>query len=272
MAILTKSSVIFYDTQQKQAFAYISKFHFNNLNDISWSADGRFLMVTSDDGYCSFIVFDRNELGTPYTGSRLTLEELEPAPKPKVRKSAKAQATPTPGKENEAVSPAKKTKTKAAATEKPEAGPRQSNGKKVGETTTPQSQPSINQFFQRHTPTLNSPSVIKATPSATPTGSPHTATLPHKQGTPQASSSAPKVGEKVHRRVALFAAKPAAGSTTTPRRVSLLDPKSSAGSNSQHKPAMIDLNANSEGEDDCQIVGYLAPAVKKMKFDDEKSS
>lgn len=38
------------------------------MSDIAWSKDGRLLMACSTDGYCTFVKFDENEIGTPYDG------------------------------------------------------------------------------------------------------------------------------------------------------------------------------------------------------------
>jgi len=65
-AIATKNSVVFYDTQQAEPFARVSKIHFVSLNDLSWSADGQSLIVASTDGFCSVIKFNSNEIGTEY--------------------------------------------------------------------------------------------------------------------------------------------------------------------------------------------------------------
>ncbi len=56
-----------YDTQNIVPFAYITDIHYSNLSDLSWSKDGRYLLVTSIDGFCTFIAFKENELGKVYT-------------------------------------------------------------------------------------------------------------------------------------------------------------------------------------------------------------
>jgi chromatin assembly factor 1 subunit B len=48
-------------------FAYVTDIHYSNLSDLSWSRDGRYLLVTSIDGFCTFIAFKENELGKVYT-------------------------------------------------------------------------------------------------------------------------------------------------------------------------------------------------------------
>ncbi|XP_053687554.1 chromatin assembly factor 1 subunit B [Sabethes cyaneus] len=62
-AIATKSSVYLYDTQQKSPFALISNIHYTRLTDLSWSGDGKILIVSSTDGFCSMISFADGELG-----------------------------------------------------------------------------------------------------------------------------------------------------------------------------------------------------------------
>ncbi|XP_011293036.1 chromatin assembly factor 1 subunit B [Musca domestica] len=73
-AVATKSSVYFYDTQQKQPFALISNIHYTRLTDIAWSNDGRVVVVSSTDGFCSLITFDEGELGEVYEDTDAVLE------------------------------------------------------------------------------------------------------------------------------------------------------------------------------------------------------
>ncbi|XP_058125233.1 chromatin assembly factor 1 subunit B [Anopheles ziemanni] len=68
-ALATKSSVYLYDTQQKAPFALISNIHYTRLTDLSWSSDGKILIVSSTDGFCSLIFFADDELGKVYDGS-----------------------------------------------------------------------------------------------------------------------------------------------------------------------------------------------------------
>jgi chromatin assembly factor 1 subunit B len=65
-AIATKCSVYLYDTQQKIPFGLISNIHYTRLTDLSWSNDGRILLVSSTDGFCSIIQFADGELGKVY--------------------------------------------------------------------------------------------------------------------------------------------------------------------------------------------------------------
>lgn len=65
-AVATKCSVCLYDTQQKMPFGLISNIHYARLTDLAWSSDGRVLVVSSSDGFCTLITFSDDELGTLY--------------------------------------------------------------------------------------------------------------------------------------------------------------------------------------------------------------
>lgn len=66
-AVATQSSVCLYDTQQKMPFGLISNIHYARLTDLAWSSDGKVLVVSSSDGFCTLITFSDDELGTLYT-------------------------------------------------------------------------------------------------------------------------------------------------------------------------------------------------------------
>ncbi|XP_050726843.1 chromatin assembly factor 1 subunit B-like isoform X1 [Eriocheir sinensis] len=69
-AVATQNAVLLYDTQQPVPFARLSNIHYTRLSDISWSSDGRILVASSTDGYCSLVSFAKGELGTPYIGGK----------------------------------------------------------------------------------------------------------------------------------------------------------------------------------------------------------
>lgn len=72
--VATRSSVYFYDTQQAQPFALISNIHYTRLTDVSWSSDGRIVIVSSTDGFCSLITFEKGELGEEYENAQAILD------------------------------------------------------------------------------------------------------------------------------------------------------------------------------------------------------
>ncbi|XP_067128259.1 chromatin assembly factor 1 subunit B isoform X1 [Centruroides vittatus] len=75
-AVATKDSVLLYDTQHTLPLAHVTKIHYTHLTDLAWSHDGRCLIISSTDGYCSFITFAKDELGIPYTKKSNNEENL----------------------------------------------------------------------------------------------------------------------------------------------------------------------------------------------------
>eukprot|EP00899_Mesostigma_viride_P006576 jgi/Mesvir1/1591/Mv14559-RA.1 len=64
-AVASMRSVFIYDTHSSQPVAVIGGLHFTAITDLAWSKNGRFLTVSSTDGYCSVVSFEEGELGTP---------------------------------------------------------------------------------------------------------------------------------------------------------------------------------------------------------------
>ena len=73
-AVATEDSVYLYDTQNLTPFAFVTGIHYSNLSDLSWSNDGRILIITSIDGFCSFVTFNQKELGEVYTETAMETE------------------------------------------------------------------------------------------------------------------------------------------------------------------------------------------------------
>eukprot|EP01116_Phalansterium_solitarium_P003678 TRINITY_DN144_c0_g1_i2.p1 TRINITY_DN144_c0_g1~~TRINITY_DN144_c0_g1_i2.p1 ORF type:complete len:449 (-),score=166.97 TRINITY_DN144_c0_g1_i2:75-1421(-) len=66
IAAATTDSVLLYETDSGGApIALVKHAHYAELTDLAWSADGRQLVVSSKDGYCSLLTFDADELGRP---------------------------------------------------------------------------------------------------------------------------------------------------------------------------------------------------------------
>nr|CAD7587363.1 unnamed protein product [Timema genevievae] len=88
LAVASQSSVVLYDTQQPEPFGIISNIHYTRLTDLTWSSDGRALVVSSTDGYCSIVTFAEGELGKEYKPSKDARESDEQTPsKSKAEKS-----------------------------------------------------------------------------------------------------------------------------------------------------------------------------------------
>ncbi|CAM6091150.1 unnamed protein product [Calypogeia fissa] len=64
-AVATLNSVFIYDTEQSCPIAIFGGLHYAPITDLAWSFDGKFLAVSSQDGYCTLVGFDEGDLGTP---------------------------------------------------------------------------------------------------------------------------------------------------------------------------------------------------------------
>ena len=65
-ALITQTSVFFYDHLSIEPFAYARRIHLLSLTDGCWSHDGRLFIVSSEDGYLTFVTFTDQCLGGPY--------------------------------------------------------------------------------------------------------------------------------------------------------------------------------------------------------------
>ena len=65
-AVAALDTVYLYDTQRAEAIAVIGQIHYANLTDMAWSSDGRILVISSMDTYCTIILFSEGELGEFY--------------------------------------------------------------------------------------------------------------------------------------------------------------------------------------------------------------
>ncbi|KIJ64823.1 hypothetical protein HYDPIDRAFT_89390 [Hydnomerulius pinastri MD-312] len=57
-AVLTMDTVAIYDTQQAGPVCLLTKLHYDEFTDMTWSPDGQTLILSSRDGYCTLIIFD----------------------------------------------------------------------------------------------------------------------------------------------------------------------------------------------------------------------
>uniref|UniRef100_A0A8C2VC77 Chromatin assembly factor 1 subunit B n=1 Tax=Chinchilla lanigera TaxID=34839 RepID=A0A8C2VC77_CHILA len=135
-AVASEDSVLLYDTQQLFPFGYVSNIHYHTLSDISWSSDGAFLAISSTDGYCSFVTFEKDELGVPLKEKPLlhvrtpdtTRKARSHAPQGSSPGPRPAEGPPTskaqePGSPSETPSPAGQTPAPAAVKDVPAVTP-----------------------------------------------------------------------------------------------------------------------------------------------------
>ena len=64
-ALITKTSLFFYDQLSLEPFAYARRIHLLSLTDGCWSHDGRLFVASSEDGYLTFVNFTDQCLGGP---------------------------------------------------------------------------------------------------------------------------------------------------------------------------------------------------------------
>jgi len=62
-ALITKTSIFFYDQLSLEPFAYARRIHLLSLTDGCWSHDGRLFIASSEDGYLTFVTFTDQCLG-----------------------------------------------------------------------------------------------------------------------------------------------------------------------------------------------------------------
>eukprot|EP00210_Caulerpa_lentillifera_P001555 g1493.t1 len=95
-ACATLHSLLIYRTNELAPIALFSGLHYSEITDITWAPDGQYLTVSSTDGYCSIVHFNKGDLGvqleTPLTlGEDCTdwfraLEEVKKAQDPIIAK------------------------------------------------------------------------------------------------------------------------------------------------------------------------------------------
>ncbi|KAM7517893.1 hypothetical protein LguiB_016855 [Lonicera macranthoides] len=68
-AVATLNSLYIYDTQSIQPIAILAGLHYAAVTDISWSPTGKYVALSSQDGYCTLVEFENDELGPPVSFS-----------------------------------------------------------------------------------------------------------------------------------------------------------------------------------------------------------
>ncbi|XP_072369438.1 chromatin assembly factor 1 subunit B [Scyliorhinus torazame] len=100
-AVASEDSILLYDTQQTIPFGYISNIHYHTLSDITWSRDGTFLTISSTDGYCSFVTFEKGELGIPLKEKPVLSMQVPSLSEKKLKKGQANRVTAVTPKQTE---------------------------------------------------------------------------------------------------------------------------------------------------------------------------
>ncbi|XP_021111944.1 chromatin assembly factor 1 subunit B isoform X2 [Heterocephalus glaber] len=234
-AVASEDSVLLYDTQQPFPFGYVSNIHYHTLSDISWSSDGTFLAISSTDGYCSFVTFEKDELGIP----------LKEKPVLNVR---------TPDT-------VKKAKNHAQQGSSP--GPRPAEGTPTSKVEDPSS-PSATPSLAGQAP---APAAVKDAPATTPgTKGP----LPGSSEEVMLQPSSQNTKGHLSRRVTLNTLQ--SWSRTTPRRINLTPLKTESPPNSV--PASLVFTSSTE-EIPSEMPGdplNSPPELKRPRLEESKGS
>ncbi|CAH8391140.1 unnamed protein product [Eruca vesicaria subsp. sativa] len=76
-AIATLNSVYIYDTECVAPIAVLAGLHYAAITDITWSPTASYLAVSSQDGYCTLVEFEDNELGEPVSISTVEKKPVD---------------------------------------------------------------------------------------------------------------------------------------------------------------------------------------------------
>ncbi|CAI9112899.1 OLC1v1013405C2 [Oldenlandia corymbosa var. corymbosa] len=63
-AVATMNSLYIYDTESVEPIAIVAGIHYAAITDIAWSFDGKYIALSSQDGYCTLLEFGNEELGS----------------------------------------------------------------------------------------------------------------------------------------------------------------------------------------------------------------
>ncbi|XP_020597998.1 chromatin assembly factor 1 subunit FAS2 [Phalaenopsis equestris] len=66
-AVATFNSLYIYDSESSSPIVIVAGLHYAAITDISWSPNAKYLALSSQDGYCSILEFDDDELGVPFS-------------------------------------------------------------------------------------------------------------------------------------------------------------------------------------------------------------
>lgn len=80
-AVATQNSVVIYDSQHLRPLGLLKNLHYSTITDIAWSSDGKSIIVTSAEGFCSIVLLADAILGIPLRAQdTFTMnEQLQPA-------------------------------------------------------------------------------------------------------------------------------------------------------------------------------------------------
>ena len=104
-AVGSLKRVALFDTQSQYPFSVIENLHYAPITDLAWSSDGETLIISSQDGYCSIVKFQKDQLGEKLSKDEYNkhFERVIAARKASVEIEAREVSTPCKGKESKEV-------------------------------------------------------------------------------------------------------------------------------------------------------------------------
>ena len=93
-AVCTTDTVTVYDTSSETPVAFAGGLHYAAITDAAWSPDGKTLVVSSSDGYCSVVQFTEAELGKPVEPHLLPAHLRKLTPEARVAAAAETAREP----------------------------------------------------------------------------------------------------------------------------------------------------------------------------------
>ncbi|RCN40548.1 WD domain, G-beta repeat protein [Ancylostoma caninum] len=111
---LTKDSVYLYDSQHPNPIGLVENIQYNSLTDAAWSSDGKNIVISSLEGYCTFLKLTVDQWGCKIENERM--ENCPPSPqliqtkkrKPrekKVKENKDEEATESPAPSQQRTTP-----------------------------------------------------------------------------------------------------------------------------------------------------------------------
>ncbi|KAL7142018.1 hypothetical protein ABFS83_08G094300 [Erythranthe nasuta] len=79
-AVATLNSLYIYDTESVQPIVIAAGVHYAAITDIAWSPAGNYLALSSQDGYCTLLEFDNQELGLPIPEEKKAVSDANKSP------------------------------------------------------------------------------------------------------------------------------------------------------------------------------------------------
>ncbi|EMG46525.1 Chromatin assembly complex subunit, putative (Chromatin assembly factor (Caf) subunit, putative), partial [Candida maltosa Xu316] len=65
-AVALQDGVVIYSTQDNfKPLGFVSNLHYSSITDLKWDNDGSRIIISSTDGFCSHVVFEKDVFGEP---------------------------------------------------------------------------------------------------------------------------------------------------------------------------------------------------------------